>query len=112
MSFKTTTEQRIDPRIFAGNDPAHTATGACSVTKATPVLTPLMLDNATGKLVAWNGESAGTAVGVLVLPLDGSETTLTYWKSGTFATEAIEWPETVDPIKKANAFVGSAISHA
>lgn len=52
MSFKTTTEQRIDPRIFAGNDPAHTATGACAITTATPVLTPLMLDGTTGSLVA------------------------------------------------------------
>ncbi|EMP5826105.1 head decoration protein [Klebsiella aerogenes] len=112
MSFKTTTEQRIDPRIFAGNDPAHTATGACAITKATPVLTPLMLDGTTGSLVAWDGENAGTAVGVLALPLEGGETTLTYWKSGTFATEALEWPETVDPIKKVNAFAGSAISHA
>ena len=112
MSFKTTTEQRVDPRIFAGNDEAHTATGACAIAAATPALTPLMLDATTGSLVAWDGENAGAAVGVLALPLDGGEPTLTYWKSGTFATEAILWPEAVDPIKKANAFVGSAISHA
>ncbi|EIA6823004.1 head decoration protein, partial [Salmonella enterica subsp. enterica serovar Typhimurium] len=27
MSFTTTIEKRADNRIFAGNDPAHTATG-------------------------------------------------------------------------------------
>lgn len=112
MSFKTKTEQRVDPRIFAGNDEAHTATGASGITAATAALTPLMLDAANGSLIAWDGQSAGTAAGVLALPLDGSETTLTYWKSGTFATEVIKWPDAVDPIKKANAFVGSAISHA
>ncbi|HAY5310466.1 TPA: head decoration protein, partial [Shigella flexneri] len=48
----------------------------------------------------------------LVLPLEGTETVLTYYKSGTFATEAIHWPERVDTHKKANAFAGSALSHA
>ncbi|PJF59281.1 hypothetical protein CVD20_14660 [Escherichia coli] len=47
-----------------------------------------------------------------VLPLEGTETALTYYKSGTFATEAIHWPESVDEHKKANAFAGSALSHA
>ncbi|EBQ6260834.1 TPA: head decoration protein [Salmonella enterica] len=112
MSFTTTIEKRADNRIFAGNDPAHTATGVSGIATATPALTPLMLEAATGKLVAWDGQSAGTAVGVLVLPLEGTESQLTYWKSGTFATEALLWPENVDAVKKANAFVGSAISHA
>ncbi|HCD7813784.1 TPA: head decoration protein, partial [Escherichia coli] len=47
-----------------------------------------------------------------VLPLEGTEEVLTYYKSGTFATEAIRWPESVDEHKKANAFTGSALSHA
>ncbi len=72
----------------------------------------LMLDEATGKLVVWDGQKAGSAVGILVLPLEGTETALTYYKSGTFATEAIHWPESVDEHKKANAFAGSALSHA
>ncbi|RDQ81218.1 Bacteriophage lambda head decoration protein D [Escherichia coli] len=55
---------------------------------------------------------AGSAVGILVLPLEGTETVLTYYKSGTFATEAIRWPDSVDEHKKANAFAGSALSHA
>ncbi|SUG74691.1 Head decoration protein [Salmonella enterica subsp. enterica] len=38
------------------------------------MLTPLMLDDTTGKLVVWDGQKAGTAVGVLALELDGSET--------------------------------------
>ncbi|HAF2716123.1 TPA: head decoration protein, partial [Salmonella enterica] len=46
------------------------------------------------------------------LPLEGTESVLTYWKSGTFATEALLWPENTDAVKKANAFAGSAISHA
>ncbi|WP_218075522.1 head decoration protein, partial [Escherichia coli] len=79
---------------------------------AMPALTPLMLDDATGKLVAWDGQKAGTAVGVLALALAGTEPTLTYYKSGTFATESLVWPDSVDAVKKANAFVGSAISHA
>lgn len=112
MTFKTYTQERDEKRIFAGNDTAHTATGSCGITTATPALTPLMLDAATGKLVVWDGTNAGAAVGVLVLPLEGSETQLTYWKSGTFATEALNWPQGVDSIKKANAFAGSAISHA
>ncbi|ECD2402282.1 head decoration protein [Salmonella enterica] len=112
MSFKTVTQQRDEHRFFAGNDPAYTTTGASGITTATPALTPLMLDATTGKLVAWDGQKAGTAVGVLTLPLEGTESVLTYWKSGTFATEALLWPEHTDAVKKTNAFSGSAISHA
>ncbi len=110
--IKTTTEKRADVHIFAGNDPAHTAKATSGISAAMPALTPLMLDDATGKLVAWDGQKAGTAVGVLALALTGTESTLTYYKSGTFATESLVWPDSVDAVKKANAFVGSAISHA
>ncbi len=110
--IKTTTEKRADVHIFAGNDPAHTAKATSGISAAMPALTPLMLDDATGKLVAWDGQKAGTAVGVLALALAGTEPTLTYYKSGTFATESLIWPGSVDAVKKANAFVGSAISHA
>ncbi|EKF5023980.1 head decoration protein [Salmonella enterica] len=112
MTFKTTTQQRDENRIFAGNDPAYTATGTSGITTSTPALTPLMLDETSEKLKVWDGQKAGTAVGVLTLSLEGTETVLTYWKSGTFATEALLWPQSVDAVKKANAFVGSAISHA
>ena len=111
MGTKTITEQRSEVRIFAGNDPVHTATGRSGISSATPALTPLMLDEASGKLVAWDGQKAGTAVGVLVLPLTGAEHVLTYYKTGTFATESLHWPESVDAVKKANAFAGSALSH-
>lgn len=50
MVTKTITEQRAEVRIFAGNDPAHTATGSSGISSATPALTPLMLDEATGNL--------------------------------------------------------------
>ncbi|NYY78440.1 head decoration protein [Escherichia coli] len=110
MVTKTITEQRCGSTYFAGN-PAHTATGSSGISSPTPALTPLMLDEATGKLVVWDGQKAGSAVGILVLPLEGTETALTYYKSGTFATEAIHWPG-VDEHKKANAFAGSALSHA
>ncbi|EFS9589069.1 head decoration protein, partial [Escherichia coli] len=53
MVTKNITEQRAEVRIFAGNDPAHTATGSSGISSATPALTPLMLDEATGKLVVW-----------------------------------------------------------
>ncbi|HFZ9214456.1 TPA: head decoration protein [Salmonella enterica subsp. diarizonae serovar 61:r:-] len=112
MSFKTVTQQRDEHRIFAGNDTAYTTTGVSGITTATPALTPLMLDEASGKLIIWDGKKAGSAVGVLTLPLEGTETRLTYWKSGTFATEAIAWPNDTDATMKANAFVGSAVSHA
>ncbi|EMW26959.1 head decoration protein [Escherichia coli 2848050] len=110
--IKTTTEKRADRRIFAGSDPVYTATGTSGISVATPSLTPLMLDDASGKLVAWDGQKAGTAVGGLALALAGTELALTYYKSGTFATESLVWPDSVDAVKKANAFVGSAISHA
>ncbi|HDD9398974.1 TPA: head decoration protein [Escherichia coli] len=108
--IKTTTEKRADGRIFAGSDPAYTATATSGINAATPALTPLMLDDGAGKMVAWDGQKAGTAVGVLALALAGTESTLTYYKSGTFATESLVWPDSVDAVKKANAFVGSAIS--
>lgn len=66
MVTKTITEQRAEVHIFAGNDPAHTATGSSGISSATPALTPLMLDEATGKLVVWDGQKAGSAVGILV----------------------------------------------
>ncbi|WP_454719311.1 head decoration protein [Citrobacter freundii] len=110
--IKTTTETRADVRIFAGSDPAHTAIAISGISAATPALTPLMLDDATGKLVVWDGQKAGTAVGVLALALTGTEPTLTYYKSGTFVSESLAWPDSVDAVKKANAFVGRAISHA
>ena len=44
MVTKTITEQRAEVRIFAGNDPAHTATGSSGISSPTPALTPLMLD--------------------------------------------------------------------
>lgn len=53
MVTKNITEQRAEVRIFAGNDPAHTATGSSGISSATPALTPLMLDEASGKLVVW-----------------------------------------------------------
>ncbi|HCM1954439.1 TPA: head decoration protein [Salmonella enterica subsp. salamae serovar 9,46:z4,z24:z39:z42] len=112
MTFTTITQARDEHRIFAGNDPAYTTTGMSGITAVTPELTPLMLDETSGKLIVWDGQKAGTAVGVLTLPLTGTETLLTCWKSGTFATEALRWPESVDAVKKANAFAGSAISHA
>ncbi|EFE8233398.1 head decoration protein [Escherichia coli] len=109
--IETIKEKRADVRIFAGSDPAYTATASSGISEATPALTPLMLDDATGKLVVWDGQKAGTAVGVLALALAGTESTLTYYKSGTFATESLLWPDSVDDVKKANAFVGSAVSH-
>lgn len=37
---------------------------------------------------------------MLVLALAGTEPTLTYYKSGTFATESLVWPDSVDAVKK------------
>ncbi|TXQ55002.1 head decoration protein, partial [Escherichia coli] len=78
MVTKTITEQRAEVRIFAGNDPAHTATGSSGISQATPALTPLLLDEASGKLVASDGQKTGSAAGILLLQLEGTETVLTY----------------------------------
>lgn len=40
MSFTTTIEKRADNRIFAGNDPAHTATGVSGITAYTDADAP------------------------------------------------------------------------
>lgn len=112
MVTKTITEQRAEVRIFAVMIRLIPPQAAAGFLLQHPALTPLMLDEATGKLVVWDGQKAGSAVGILVLPLEGTETVLTYYKSGTFATEAIRWPDSVDEHKKANAFAGTALSHA
>ncbi|EEY6248132.1 hypothetical protein EWR95_17630 [Escherichia coli] len=60
--IKTTTEKRADVRIFAGSDPAHTATATSGISAATPALTPLMLDMVSD----WDyreGERQGAAGG-------------------------------------------------
>ncbi|STH85051.1 phage head decoration protein [Escherichia coli] len=82
MVTKTITEQRAKYVFLPVMIPAHTATGSSGISSATPALTPLMLDGATGKLVVWDGQKAGSAVGILVLPLEGTEEVLTYYKSG------------------------------
>lgn len=110
MTLTTRVEQRAEQRIFAGNDPAHTAIALSGLTEDTPALTVLMLNN-DGEMVAWDGQRAGTAVGVLVLPVTKFDSVLTYWKSGTFATESLIWPEELIYTAKINAFVGSALSH-
>ncbi|HHR5813996.1 TPA: head decoration protein, partial [Providencia alcalifaciens] len=51
MTKQTHVEQRAEVHIFAGSDTAHTAQGVNGIATATPELTPLMLDDATGKLV-------------------------------------------------------------
>ena len=57
MTKQTHVEQRAEVHIFAGSDTAHTAQGVNGIATATPELTPLMLDDATGKLVVWDGQS-------------------------------------------------------
>lgn len=93
-----------------GSDPAHTALGASGISAATPAMTPLMLDAATGALVVWDGAKAGTAIGVLALALAGTETQLTYFKTGTFRREDLKWPQGVDAVRLLNAFAGTAVS--
>lgn len=71
-----------------------------------------VLDGATGKLVVWDGQKAGSAVGILVLPLEGTEAVLNVLQVGDLCDGGNRWPESVDEHKKANAFTGSALSHA
>lgn len=92
-----------------GSDPAWSATGTSGITVATPALTPLMLNN-QDVLVPWDGSNAGTAVGVLSLNIDGTDTTVPYFKSGTWRMEDLVWPEGITDAMKRNAFTGTAIS--
>lgn len=110
--FKTEIEVRGDARIFAGSDPAFTAMFATGFKNAVPALTPLMLDAESGLLVPWDGEQPGLAVAVLALDHDGVAGVGTCYKSGTFDTGVILWPEGATDAKKRNAFAGTAISIA
>ena len=111
MVTKTITEQRAEVRIFAGNDPAHTATGSSGISSATPALTPLMLDATSGKLTVWDGAHAGAAMGILAVTADQNSAELAYYKSGSFRIEDVLWPDAVtDEHIKRNAFTGTAIS--
>ncbi len=65
------------------------------------MLTPLMLDD-TRKLAAWDGrwlpeQRRGSACAGRV------ENLLDVLKSGTFATESLAWPKSVDAIAKRGA---------
>ncbi|EPZ6879068.1 head decoration protein [Escherichia coli] len=97
----------------ANSDPLYTAVMASGLTAPTSKLTPVMLDAAedsSGKVVAWDGQKAGTAVALLALDADGTETLVTVYKSGTWRIEDIQWPDGVSDINKYNAFAGSALS--
>ncbi|HFK7187621.1 TPA: head decoration protein [Serratia odorifera] len=95
---------------LGGSDAAHTAIGVSGLTAATPAFTPLMLDEAN-KLVVWDGTKAGTAVAMLALATDGTQSKITYYKSGTFRVDDVQWPAAVASDElKFNAFAGSAIS--
>lgn len=105
------TEEFTHYQPLGNSDPAHTAYGTGALAAATPVMTPLMLEATTGKLVAWDGEHAGAACGILAVAADQNSTELTFYKSGSFRIEDIHWPDAVtdDSIKR-NAFAGTAIS--
>ena len=47
---------------LGNSDPAHTATAPGGLSAKAPAMTPLMLDTATRKLVAWDGTTDGAAV--------------------------------------------------
>ena len=105
------TEEFTHYQPLGNSDPAHTAYGTGALAAATPVMTPLMLEATAGKLVAWDGEHAGAACGILAVAADQNSTELTFYKSGSFRIEDIHWPYAVtdDSIKR-NAFAGTAIS--
>ncbi len=74
---------------LGNSDPAHTATAPGGLSAKAPAMTPLMLDTSTRKLVAWDGTTDGTAVGILAVDADQTSTTLTFYKSGTFRYEDV-----------------------
>ncbi|HAH9765549.1 TPA: hypothetical protein HIE77_004661 [Escherichia coli] len=55
---------------LGNSDPAHTATAPGGLSAKAPVMTPLMLDTSTRKLVAWDGTTDGAAVGILAVEVD------------------------------------------
>ncbi|ELW9440213.1 head decoration protein [Pluralibacter gergoviae] len=96
---------------LGNSDPANTAYGAGALAAATPAMTPLMLDATSGKLVAWDGEHAGAASGILAISADQNSQELTFFKSGSFRIEDVAWPDAItDESIKRNAFSGTAIS--
>lgn len=107
----TNQEEFTHVQPLGGSDAAHSAQGVSAITAATPALTPLMLDATSNKLVAWDGEHAGQAIGVLAVATTGPQAKITYFKSGTFRVEDVKWPAaaTTDELKF-NAFAGTAIS--
>lgn len=106
-----TTEEFKHSQPFGNSDPAFTATGRGELTAATPAMTPLMLDASSGKLTVWDGTSAGGAAGILAISADQSSSQLTFYKSGTFRYEDVQWPSgAASEVKKRNAFAGSSIS--
>lgn len=105
------TEEFAFSQPLGNSDPAYTASAPGELTAAAPAMTPLMLDTASGKLTVWDGESAGTASGILAVSADQNSAQLTFYKSGSFRIEDVLWPESVaDVNKKRNAFAGTAIS--
>lgn len=104
------TEEFTHYQPLGGSDDAQTAIGVSGLAAATPALTPLMIDAVKNVLVAWDGAHAGTAVGVLALNAPVGTTRITYYKSGTFRTENVLWPQGISDILKQNAFTGTGIS--
>lgn len=105
------TEEFKHNQPLGGSDPAYTASGPGELSAATPAMTPLMLDATSGKLTAWDGTNAGSAIGILALDADQNSTALTYFKSGSFRIEDVLWPTVVkDEHKKRNAFAGTTLS--
>jgi len=103
------TFEHVQP--LGNSDPAHTGYAPGELTEVTPAMTPLMLDATTGKLTVWDGESAGTATGILAVSADQNSAELCFHKSGSFRIENVLWPEAVtDENIKRNAFAGTAIS--
>lgn len=72
------TEEFTHYQPLGNSDPAHTAYGTGALAAATPVMTPLMLEATAGKLVAWDGEHAGAACGILAVAADQNSTELTF----------------------------------
>lgn len=96
----------------AGSDPIYTGLFASGLTSATPAMTPLMVDEGTGKLVVWDGQKAGKAVTLLAMDTDGKDARITCFKSGTWRKEEVKWPSDIADELKQNAFAGSSLSIA
>lgn len=99
--------------LVAGTEALVTTLGIFAGGKGViSALTPLMQDEASGELVAWDGKLTSRAVYASAIQIDTDrQTKAQVYKTGVLNVDALNWPESVETLsEKVAAFVGSGIS--